>query len=364
MHVLLTTDTVGGVWTYTEELCAGLVERGHRVTLVSLGRQPDAGQRAWTQAMDSSRFTYIETEFRLEWMEDSGEDMARSTDFLLNLVQRMQPDVLHTSQFVYGVLSNTLPVVLTGHSDVLSWWQAVHGASVPETGHMRAYTAVVRAGLLSATRLIAPTAWMARELREQYGVDRHIEVIPNGRSPHLFHPDRHKTLQAVTAARAWDPGKNVALLEQVQVPFPLLVAGEAIAPSAQAAGERLSSAQRGGVTHLGKQAAAQLRELYARSALYISTSSYEPFGLSPLEAALSGCALVLSDLPTSREIWDSAALFYEPRDARGLESMLRWVADRPEETEDLAARALARARTRYTAARMVEHHQMLYASLL
>src|SRR5208282_331116 len=37
MHVLITTDTVGGVWNYTRELVTGLSRRGIRVTLVSFG---------------------------------------------------------------------------------------------------------------------------------------------------------------------------------------------------------------------------------------------------------------------------------------------------------------------------------------
>jgi len=37
MHVLVTTDTISGVWTYARELVSGLVSRGLRVTLVSLG---------------------------------------------------------------------------------------------------------------------------------------------------------------------------------------------------------------------------------------------------------------------------------------------------------------------------------------
>ena len=39
------------------------------------------------------------------------------------------------------------------------------------------------------------------------------------------------------------------------------------------------------------------------------TALYEPFGLAVLEAAQAGCALVLSDIPTFRELWDGAALF-------------------------------------------------------
>ena len=42
MHVLVTADTVGGVWTYTRELVTGLARRGVRVTLVSFGGAPSA----------------------------------------------------------------------------------------------------------------------------------------------------------------------------------------------------------------------------------------------------------------------------------------------------------------------------------
>ncbi len=359
MHVLLTTDAVGGVWTYTEELSAGLVRRGHQVTLVSFGQALDTGQEAWVAGMRSPLFQCIGTDFRLEWMDNAGDDLERSSDLLRELVNRSQPDLLHTNQFAYGVLSDTLPVLLTGHSCVLSWWQSVYGEQPPDSGRMRAYAALVRAGLLSATRLAAPTAWMARELREQYGIDRHIEVIPNGRSPELFLPGRPKSLQAITVGRAWDPGKCVVLLEEIDVPVPLLVAGDPAPPGE--AGSPGRSAR--GVHYLGKQEAGELRELYSRTALYIATSCYEPFGLAPLEAALSGCALVMSGLPTLREIWGEAAAYFTPRDPRSLEALVRRLAAEPEEVTALGARALAHARALYTSGAMIAHHEALYATL-
>ena len=363
MHVLLTTDSVGGVWTYTEELSAGLLRNGHQVTLVSLGHALDAGQRAWVAGMQSPLFQCIETEYRLEWMDDAADDLSRSADLLRELVARLQPDLLHTNQFAYGNLSDQLPVLLTGHSDVLSWWEAVHGERVPDNGRMRAYTALVRAGLQNATRLAAPTAWMARELREQYGIDRHVEVIANGRSPELFLPHAPKTLQAITVGRAWDPGKNSGLLEKIDTLLPLFIAGEAASPSASVYTPGVAPpARKRGVTYLGKQHAAALRDLYSRTAIYIATSCYEPFGLAPLEAALSRCALVLSDLPTLREIWADTALYYPPGDARALQSTLGQLAADPARIADLADRAYNRACTHYTARAMVRHHESLYAS--
>src|SRR5437867_2473767 len=69
MHVLMTADTVGGVWTYTQELVSRLIQQGIRVTLVSLGKLPSPQQSAWIDALPE--LDYRPTDYRLEWMQDS-----------------------------------------------------------------------------------------------------------------------------------------------------------------------------------------------------------------------------------------------------------------------------------------------------
>ncbi len=73
MHILVTADTVGGVWTYTRELVTGLAMRGIRVTLVSFGGIPTAAQSAWLEGL--SDVTYFPTAFRLEWMQNATADL-------------------------------------------------------------------------------------------------------------------------------------------------------------------------------------------------------------------------------------------------------------------------------------------------
>ncbi len=48
---------------------------------------------------------------------------------------------------------------------------------------------------------------------------------------------------------------------------------------------------------------------YAAATVFASMARYEPFGLAVLEAAQAGMRLVLSDIPTFRELWDGAAIF-------------------------------------------------------
>jgi glycosyltransferase involved in cell wall biosynthesis len=67
-----------------------------------------------------------------------------------------------------------------------------------------------------------------------------------------------------------------------------------------------------------------------RAAIYVLPARYEPFGLSALEAALSGCALVLGDLPSLREIWGETAVFIPPDDSEALHSAVSALIGSPE----------------------------------
>ena len=86
MRVLITSDTVGGVWTYTQELVTGLVSRGHCVTLVSFGKLPLPHQTAWMQTL--AGLDYRPTEYRLEWMEVAERDIEESRRYLKLLGRR------------------------------------------------------------------------------------------------------------------------------------------------------------------------------------------------------------------------------------------------------------------------------------
>jgi glycosyltransferase involved in cell wall biosynthesis len=58
-----------------------------------------------------------------------------------------------------------------------------------------------------------------------------------------------------------------------------------------------------------------------------------------LEAALSGCALVLGDIPSLREIWQDNAVFVTPGDAAAPSSAIRRLIATPARREELAERA-------------------------
>lgn len=119
-----------------------------------------------------------------------------------------------------------------------------------------------------------------------------------------------------------------------------------------------------GIEWAGELSTPALRTWLARAKVYAATSRYEPFGLAPLEAALAGCALLMSDIPTFRELWDDCALFYPPGDADALAEGAKVLLADEERRQALAEAARSRALERYTPDRMAEGYEVLYRELL
>ena len=355
MRILLTTDTVGGVWTFTQELSAELLRRGHFVALLSFGREPSASQ---TQACNrlrvsyGERFRYEASAAPLEWMEGNERAYSEGTAALLVLAESFCADIVHSSQFCFGDLPLSVPVVITAHSDVLSWAAACRPHGLEPSAWLTRYRSLVECGLQHATAVVAPTQWMSETLCQLYPLRSKPKVILNGRnlSGTSGVPKRH---QAVSVGRLWDEAKNLTLLTKVASPIPILVAGEQRFEASEAGLER------GALTFLGPLAEQDILDLFLESSLYLGPSRYEPFGLAPLEAAQCGCALLLNDLPSFREIWGDAALYFQ--DAGSLSHLLATLS--PQSILGAQQRAQERAR-QLTATCMAAQYESLYRELL
>ena len=79
MRLLITSDPIGGVWTFTCDLTTELLGRGHAVALVSFGGRPNDAQVAWAQSTANTfgnRFHFTASAVPLEWMPDNARAMA------------------------------------------------------------------------------------------------------------------------------------------------------------------------------------------------------------------------------------------------------------------------------------------------
>lgn len=325
--ILITGDTVGGVWTFTLELAEALGEHGIEVVLAAMGGLPTAAQRE--EAASIPNLVLIASGFKLEWMDDPWADIEAAGRWLLGLEKRYRPDIIHLNSYGHGGLPWSTPVILTAHSCVLSWWAAVKGGTPP--AEWDRYRAEVSCSIATAAVVTAPTRAMLRTLETFYRRPECGMTIPNGRTAHRF-PAGQKEPIILTAGRLWDEGKNAGAVAAAaaHLPWPVYLAGE--------------SAPFDGCHMLGRLSAVDMARWFARASIYALPARYEPFGLSALEAGLAGCALVLGDIPSLREVWQDAAIFVPPGDPHRLEAALRALIGNPPQRERMAQRAAARAR--------------------
>lgn len=313
-HVLMTADAVGGVWRYSLDLGTALAARGIRTTLAVMGPPPDDIQR---REAERAGLYLVSRPYRLEWMDDPWDDVERAGSWLQTLARQLRPDVVHLNGYAHAALPWPVPTVIVAHSCVRSWWRAVRGEEAParfaEYGHR------VAAGLAAAARVVAPSAAMRAALHAEYGSGLRVDVIPNGLGPASAAAPRTKEPFVLTAGRAWDEAKNIGALADVAATlgWPVCVAGDLRKPGGPS-GDGLP-----GSHVLGRLPAAELAAWQQRAAIFALPARYEPFGLSVLEAAAAGCALVLGDIPSLRENWDGAAAFVAPGDRTGLAATLR-----------------------------------------
>ena len=307
----MTADAAGGVWTYSLELVDALAAEGVGVTLAVMGGHLSEAQRR--QAASSAAEAVHESSFALEWMSEPWAEVDEAGSWLLGLADDARPDVVHLNGYAHAPLPWPAPTLVVGHSCVLSWWEAVRGEPAPQ--EWAEYRHRVTAGLAAASAVVAPTAAMLGELRRWYGVEGG-EVIPNCRRADWV-VDAVKEPFVLGAGRVWDDAKNLGTLDRAatRLDWPVVVAGEQAHPDG--GGSRLQAAHATGALDFS-----ELAGLLARAAVFAAPARYEPFGLAALEAALSGCALVLGDIPSLREVWGDAAAYVHPDDEGGLVEVL------------------------------------------
>ncbi|MGB8167916.1 MAG: glycosyltransferase family 4 protein [Chthoniobacteraceae bacterium] len=359
LHILMTVDTVGGVWTYAMELARAVRAHNVTITLATMGAPPSAPQRR--EVAELPHVTLHESRYALEWMDEPWGDVNAAGGWLLDLSASVQPDVIHFNGYAHASLPRRAPVLVVAHSCVLSWWQAVKGEAAP-AGYVE-YQRRVESGLRAADMVVAPSTAMLDALREHYDFSGSARVISNGRSAELFCP-RTKQPVIFTAGRVWDEAKNIALLKRIapRLRWPVHIAGQVSPPDTPNVCSPHGANINGAVMGLGQLAPTALAQHLGTASIYAAPARYEPFGLGILEAALSGCALVLADLPSLRENWDGVAIFVSAADDTAwLNTLNALAADAPQRAV-LSMRALQRAH-HFTAAAMAAQYLDTYREL-
>ncbi len=359
LRVLMTADTIGGMWNYTLDLARGLAAHDVKIILATMGAPLSRDQHVELEELGDAVDLH-ESDFRLEWMDDPWTDVTAAGDWLLSLERDLQPDLVHLNGYAHGALPFHVPKLVVAHSCVISWWRAVKNTPPPPT--WARYHTAVRLGLDQANLIVAPSHAMLASLHRNYGFSCGARVIYHGRDlPAQTPASPAKQPAILSVGRLWDEARNAATLASAaaRLPWPVRIAGDTHAPH----GSSALPPSFPNVELLGRRTNADLHREYQRASIYALPARYEPFGLSVLEAALHGCALVLADIPSLREIWAGSAVFVPPNNAPALRDELADLIDDPHRLQALGALAQRRARS-FSVARMTETYLATYAELL
>jgi glycosyltransferase involved in cell wall biosynthesis len=356
LHVLMTADAVGGVWQYACELSAELAREDVQVTLAVLGPPPSAAQRRCLAGAPG--VTLLETGLPLDWLCADAAEAAATARALVDCVRACGAELVHLNAPAFlGAAPFPVPVVAAAHGCIATWWQAARGGT-PVDPALAWHGELMRRGLLTADAVIAPSASFAATLQATYRLPRLPLVVHNGRPPVAPDNGAQRLNAALCVGRMWDPVKNAAVLDAAAAltDLTILAAGPTRGPH----GEEARFAH---VVALGELPGADLAELLALQPILVSPATFEPFGLAVLEAAAAGCALVLSDIATFRELWEGAAIFVPPHDAAGFAAAIAALHADPDRRETLGEAARARS-ARFTPAATAQGMAAIYRSIL
>lgn len=239
-------------------------------------------------------------------------------------------DLIHTPYFSAPRFSR-LPVVVTIH-DVIPY---VHPAYRSSAG-MRLYMRVVSQAARSAAAVLTDSECSRRDIERYLGIDRaRITVIPLA-IDETYRPEQDPEADRDLRERLGLPGpvifnvggldvrKNVgALVEAFARALPdldpdtrLVIAGSAhsgnqrLYPPLEPLIRDLGVTDR--VVLTGRISEAEKLRLYNMAEVYVFTSLYEGFGLSPLEAMACGTPVICSNRSSLPEVVGEGGILIDP----------------------------------------------------
>ena len=352
--ILMTTDTVGGVWNYSVQLCRVLNDYGIEVHLAAMGSWPSEDQQ---KEIDQLKKTILyKSDYKLEWMQDPWNDVEQAGKWLNSIYHTIQPQIIHFNNYAHLGKEWTGPTLTVFHSCVRTWWQAVKGTAAPETWDR--YSKAVADSLNSSDVVVAPTRAILKEAVNTHGVTSETKVIYNGIELDPSEKTEKEDL-ILCIGRVWDEAKNLKSLSETakNLPWPVYVVGNNVDPNTGKAVEIEN------VNFLGELSQQEVQDWMQRASIFVSPTKYEPFGLAILEAASAECTLVLSKLETLEELWTGAAHFFNSEDKIEAEEKILQLIQNEELRKELAAKAEKRSKD-FSAEKMGSEYISLYRDSL
>lgn len=338
MKILFTADPLGAGWSHTASLARALARREDDVVVASFGAEPSPGRRAEMAAGGVRLMT-----FPISGPTTDPTFVQTARGALTMLVQEWKPAVVQIDRCSFGDLDLDVPKVLSVASD--------------KTARVSRGRGPARKGLLGADAVVSPTRALAEEIGRRFEYRRPVSVIQPGLevgdAPVNFTVGKMRRSGVFFYGRTDERADGFDVLleatRRLGGSIPLRFGGEGNRPPLP-----------GWVSDAGWIGAEERAVAFGRVAIAVFPSRDEPYGLLAVEAALQGCALLLSDTAAYREFWHGAAVLVPPDDPAALGAALAEIVEDTRRRDECARLCRARALSGFGAERMVEEHRDVY----
>ncbi len=376
----------GGAESYVSTLADALVERGHRVSIIAMGKGDSSEKNVRLIRVDRSN---------LHWLLYRGLPFAKSLAMpvreiewsrrawsaLIKLHRADPVDVVETGEIMtlqQLAPGKRPPVVIRGHGNPLSI-KRFTGARIGFGDRLGRKLQV--AGMRRASAITAVSKFQAKELAQDLSLpEEKIKVIPNPLSPALA---REAFAQTATNSG----GRSVLYTGRVEFnkgSLELLRSVKAVAsrvPEVEyvLAGARHNSIDdralesalgangtRPHVRLLGHVPWQKLADWYCRATVFAMPSFYETFGISVIEAMAFGLPVVATKTGGLPEVVEDGVtgILVPPGDSQALAEALACLLSDPEMRRRMGRAGQERVRAEFTVDRVIDRTLAVYESVI
>lgn len=333
-RILFTVDPNGAGWMHTVTLAGALGSRGHDVLIASFGPEASPERMA---AVEDSEVRMTRVEIPGPTTDPTFISTARAA--LDVLVKEWSPSVVHIDRCAFGDLELEIPKILMIAAD--------------RTARISRGRGPARRGLLGADAVVSPTRALSEEISRRFEYRRPISLIQPGLElgdkPVTFGPMKKARSGFMFYGRTDEKadGFDVLLeaLRRAKVELPFRIGGEGARPPLP-----------GSLQDLGMLDGVGRAGAFEKADIAVLPSRDDAFGLRSVEAGLSGCALILSDVASYHELWHGAAVLVPPDDPGALAEAIRLLATDTRKREECQRLCRARALSGFSADRMIEEY--------
>ena len=356
-------DSCGGVETFIDLLCVGLQPQGVSSTVLALSRNWRGLQiyRGYTIFFVPTDVDLLSTPFSWRALPIF-RDLVKEMDLIHYHFPYPFADVLH------GFGSVRCPALVTYHADIIK-----------QKWSYRLYAPLMRYFLKRVDHIVATSEPYRLSSSVLQAYRAKVSVIPLALAPHKDHDQWPKSegLKMVCqrlpkryflflGVLRYYKGLDVLLEALALSSYPIVIAGDG--PEMASLKRQAKSLGLDDVIFLGSVDEPTKHHLYRHCEAFVFPSNYrsEAFGLSLLEAARFGKAMISCDIQTGTTFincHEQTGLVVPPNDPKALSKAMQRLWDAPQWTQALGRAALERSLRVFSYSMMIDAYHQIYQKL-